>query len=106
MDVGSFPKRMEREGMPTSSLQGCTCSVSRKDYLKVRRTTMINISLNNEPKQIASDTLLSDALTQWGFGEIKIAVAINSEFVPRSAYTDRQLQDGDQIDIVKPVGGG
>ena len=67
---------------------------------------MIHISLNNEPKQIANDTLLSDALIQWGFGEIKIAVAINSEFVPRSTYTERQLQDGDQIDIVKPVGGG
>lgn len=93
--------------MPTSSLQGRTCSASRKGYLKVRHTqTMINISLNNEPKQIAGDTLLSDALIQWGFGEIKIAVAINSEFVPRSTYTERQLQDGDQIDIVKPVGGG
>ena len=67
---------------------------------------MINISLNNEPKQIANDTLLSNALIQWGFSEIKIAVAINSEFVPRSTYADRQLQDGDQIDIVKPVGGG
>ncbi len=67
---------------------------------------MINISLNNEPKQIESDILLNDALVQWGFGEIKIAVAINGEFVPRSTYSDRQLEAGDQIDIVKPVGGG
>lgn len=67
---------------------------------------MINISLNNEPKQITANILLSDALVQWGFGEIKIAVAINGEFVPRSTYTERQLQLGDQIDIVKPVGGG
>lgn len=67
---------------------------------------MINISVNNEPKHIAAHTVLSDALIQWGYGEIKIAVAINSEFVPRSSYSDRQLQDGDQIDIVKPVGGG
>jgi len=67
---------------------------------------MINISLNNEPTQITSNMLLSNALVQWGFGEIKIAVAINGEFVPRSTYTERQLQEGDQIDIVKPVGGG
>lgn len=67
---------------------------------------MINISLNNEPKKIAHETLLSDAIIQWGFGDIKIAVAINSEFVPRSTYTHRQLQEGDHIDIVKPVGGG
>jgi len=67
---------------------------------------MINISLNNEPKQIESGSLLSEALIQWGFGEIKIAVAINGEFVPRSTYSAHQLQAGDQIDIVKPVGGG
>lgn len=67
---------------------------------------MINISLNNEPKQITANILLSDALVQWGFGEIKIAVAINGEFVPRSTYGERQLDAGDQIDIVKPVGGG
>lgn len=67
---------------------------------------MINISLNNDPKQIADNTFLSDALIEWGFGEIKIAVAINGEFVPRSTYSERQLQAGDQIDIVKPVGGG
>lgn len=67
---------------------------------------MITISLNNEPKQIANNTLLSAALIEWGFGEVKIAVAINGEFVPRSTYSDRQLEDGDQIDLVKPVGGG
>lgn len=67
---------------------------------------MINISVNNEPKQIKGDSLLSDALIQWGFGDVKIAVAINGEFVPRSTYGERQLQANDQIDIVKPVGGG
>jgi len=67
---------------------------------------MINISLNNEPKQIEEQTLLSDALVQWGYGEIKIAVAINGEFVPRSTYGERRLEAGDLIDIVKPVGGG
>jgi sulfur carrier protein len=67
---------------------------------------MINISLNNEPKQIAEKIPLSDALVQWGFGETKIAVAINGEFVPRSTYKDKLLQANDQIDIVKPVGGG
>ena len=67
---------------------------------------MINISLNNEPKQLAENIALSDALVQLGFGETKVAVAINGEFVPRSTYKDRLLQANDQIDIVKPVGGG
>lgn len=66
----------------------------------------IELSVNNENKTLDSTRLLSDALQQWGYGESKIAVAINGEFVPRSTYTERELVNGDQIDIVKPVGGG
>jgi sulfur carrier protein len=67
---------------------------------------MIDISLNNETKTLESKTQLSEALTQWGFGEKKIAVAINGEFVPRSTYEQREILTGDKIDIVTPVGGG
>jgi len=66
----------------------------------------IQLSVNNEPHEIAADTLLSEALAHWGYGDNKIAVAINGEFVPRSTYSERLLQQGDLIDIVKPVGGG
>jgi sulfur carrier protein len=67
---------------------------------------MISISLNNEPQQLAANTRLTEALVSWGFGESKIAVAINREFVPRSSYSECILHAGDEIDIVKPVGGG
>jgi sulfur carrier protein len=67
---------------------------------------MIIISLNNEKKSVAPNILLSDALIEWEFVALKIAVAINGEFVPRSSYSERKLQHGDQIDIVKPIGGG
>lgn len=66
----------------------------------------IELSVNNEKKSLVDKMLLSDALQQWGYGDSKIAVAINGEFVPRSTYTERELLNGDQIDIVKPVGGG
>ena len=67
---------------------------------------MIQVSVNNEIKSIATQTLLSDALQHWGYGDNKIAVAINQEFVPRSTYSERRLNANDQIDIVRPVGGG
>jgi sulfur carrier protein len=67
---------------------------------------MINIRLNNAAKKIPANTLLSDAIIQWGFSEKNFAVAINSEFVPRSTYGLREILAGDNIDIVKPVGGG
>ncbi|ACE85242.1 sulfur carrier protein ThiS [Cellvibrio japonicus] len=67
---------------------------------------MITISLNNEARELATDSLLSEAIDLWGYGDSKIAVAINGEFIPRSTYTSHRLQHGDQVDIVKPVGGG
>ncbi len=67
---------------------------------------MIQVSVNNEIKSIATATLLRDALQDWGYGDSKIAVAINQEFVPRSTYAERALSNNDQIDIVRPVGGG
>lgn len=67
---------------------------------------MITLSLNNEPVKLEPDMALSDALKQWQYGVDKIAVAINGEFVPRSRYGETTLVEGDQLDIVKPVGGG
>lgn len=67
---------------------------------------MIQVSVNNEIKTVAAQTRLSDALNEWGYGDSKIAVAINREFVPRSTYAERALNPDDQIDIVHPVGGG
>ncbi len=67
---------------------------------------MIQVSVNNEIKSVAVATLLSDALQDWGYADNKIAVAINQEFVPRSTYAERSLSNNDQIDIVRPVGGG
>lgn len=67
---------------------------------------MINISLNNQPQSLDKSLSLHEALELWGYGNSKIAVAINGEFVPRSTYNERSLNAGDQIDIVKPVGGG
>ena len=67
---------------------------------------MIQVSVNNELFSITEQILLSDALVQWNYGDAKIAVAINGEFVPRSTYSEQHLNNGDKIDIVKPVGGG
>ena len=38
--------------------------------------------------------------------EQRIAVAVNLEFVPRSAHGSHLLSDGDDIEIVAPMQGG
>lgn len=67
---------------------------------------MITVSVNNEAKTLSEQTSLSEAIAQWGYGDSKIAVAINGEFIPRSTYADCVIQPNDLIDIVRPVGGG
>lgn len=34
------------------------------------------------------------------------AVAVNTEFVAKTTYGYRELQEGDQVEIVRPVVGG
>ncbi|SEL46257.1 sulfur carrier protein ThiS [Halomonas daqiaonensis] len=66
----------------------------------------ITLRLNDEPARLPAGTSLADALHTWHYADRRVAVAINGEFVPRSAYTEQVLKDDDRIDIVAPVGGG
>lgn len=66
---------------------------------------MINISLNNQPLPISDNTSLA-ALLEKHSPASAFAVAINGEFVPRSGYAEICLADGDEVDLVSPVGGG
>jgi len=68
--------------------------------------TDICLRLNDEDTRLPAGTPLADALQAWHYADRRVAVAINGEFVPRTAYAGRILQDDDCIDIVAPVGGG
>jgi sulfur carrier protein len=35
-----------------------------------------------------------------------MAVAVNREVTPKSAYESTVLRDGDRVEIVRPMGGG
>ena len=66
----------------------------------------ITLSLNDETVRLPAGTPLATALQAWRYADRRVAVAINGEFVPRSAYAERVLEEDDRIDIVAPVGGG
>ena len=67
---------------------------------------MIEVSLNNESLQIAVETTVAQLLALRGFEEKKVAVAINTEFVPRSSYQTHAINSGDAIDVLAAVQGG
>ena len=67
----------------------------------------MDITVNGKPINIEKDTTLSQYLETLGFsGKNSIAVALNKEIVQRQSYGQTPLYDGDQLEIVKAIGGG
>ncbi|MDO4249778.1 MAG: sulfur carrier protein ThiS [Neisseria sp.] len=64
----------------------------------------MKILLNGETLAFEGRTV-ADLIAQTA-PEKPFAVAVNTEFVAKTAYADRELQEGDAVDIVRPVVGG
>ncbi len=54
----------------------------------------------------AAGKLLYDYLKSAGFDAKRVAVERNGEIVPRADYEDTVLADGDEVEVVRFVGGG
>ena len=64
----------------------------------------MNITINGTATDVRSDTLAA-VLDELGYGDAKIATAVNEAFVPASAR-DVALSPGDRVEIVAPRQGG
>lgn len=64
------------------------------------------IALNGEPHEIAPGTTLAALVAALGLNPQQIAVERNREIVPRSAYPNTTLTEGDTLEVVTFVGGG
>ena len=65
----------------------------------------MKVSINGQWTEVTSLQVLS-LLSECGYDADKIAVAINSEFIPRSNYADHAINDRDHIDVLSAVQGG
>jgi sulfur carrier protein len=65
------------------------------------------ITINGERRDLATATV-EELLRHEGLdpGRRGLAVAINGAVVPRANWNDRAVQDGDDVEIVKPFAGG
>jgi thiazole synthase len=66
----------------------------------------VNVTLNGEAKQLDAPTSVRGLLESLGLDPAKIAVERNLEIVPRGAYGDVAVADGDRLEIVHFIGGG
>lgn len=65
----------------------------------------MRITVNGEPREMQGRTL-AELCAALGYGEAKIATALNGDFVPASKRTQTLLADNDRVEIVAPRQGG
>lgn len=66
----------------------------------------MQLMLNGEARRFAGVSHISGLVEALGLDPRKVAVELNMEIVPRSAYEVTALSDGDRIEIVHFIGGG
>jgi sulfur carrier protein len=67
---------------------------------------MLSISVNGEPCSTPAGIRVSGLVAQLGLAGQRVAVAIGREVVPRSQHAERELCEGDRVEILEAVGGG
>jgi sulfur carrier protein len=65
----------------------------------------MKLQLNGAPVDAQVNTL-AELLIGEGFGDAKVATAVNGAFVPISLRADHDLNEGDTIEVLAPMQGG
>ena len=66
----------------------------------------MRLTINGEDRTIETAATVADLLGELGITATKVAVERNLEIVPKTAYGDTSLVDGDKLEIVHFIGGG
>ena len=66
----------------------------------------MNVTINGETRALDTQKSVDGLLREIGLDPAKVAVERNLEIVPKSAYADVQVADGDRLEIVHFIGGG
>lgn len=66
----------------------------------------MTITVNGENRPFVEGGTVLSLLEELHIPTTRVAVEVNLDIVPKAAYADRTLQDGDKIEIVHFVGGG
>ena len=66
----------------------------------------MQIFLNGNPTPIADSLTAGELVSQLNLTGKRIALEVNGEIVPRSAYPEFRLNPDDKVEIVHAIGGG
>ena len=65
----------------------------------------MNISINQIPHELPDNATVADAVAALA-ARPPFAVAVNTNFVPKSRYAIHLLAEGDRMEVIAPVTGG
>jgi thiamine biosynthesis protein ThiS len=66
----------------------------------------MQVSVNGEPKDISADATLLALIESLGLNPKTVVVQRNDDIVERADFAATQLQEGDQLELIRFVGGG
>jgi len=66
----------------------------------------MELLINGKTEQLPDDISASQLIEHLGLANERLAMEVNCEIVPRSAFDSHRFQPGDQIEIVRAIGGG
>ncbi len=67
---------------------------------------MIKIVVNGKDVELDKAMAVNAYLDHIGLLGRRVAVAVNSEVLQEDEYEDTIIDDGDRVEVVRPVGGG
>lgn len=66
----------------------------------------MQIQVNGEAREVEAGATVAELLDSLGLDVSGLAVAVNMDIVRRGEYAATKLSDGDEVEIVRAVGGG
>ena len=66
----------------------------------------MTIQINRNPQQVSCGANLEQIIAQFDLPKQGCVFAINNQVVPRSAWTETLLSDGDDISLFQAIAGG
>jgi sulfur carrier protein len=66
----------------------------------------VQVKLNGDARQLPDGSSVAEAVAVLTSLASGVAAAVNGDVVPRGAWSETSLRDGDQVEVVTAVQGG
>ncbi|MCA1838998.1 MAG: sulfur carrier protein ThiS [Actinomycetota bacterium] len=66
----------------------------------------MQLRVNGDEVELANEATIDDVLQRIGVDKAGLAVAVDSEVVPRTDWTSFTLRDGQRVEVLRAVQGG